>query len=54
MSRLVLDPFSLLYVLQVLCWEDIRGSCYSDYFRHRLKVNAVIISQKLEFVKPLW
>jgi len=28
MSRLVLGPFSLLYVLQVLSWEDTKGSFY--------------------------
>lgn len=28
MSCLVLDPFLLIYVLQILSWEDTKGSCY--------------------------
>jgi hypothetical protein len=38
MSRLVLDPFSLLYVLQVLSWEDMKGSCCSGHFVHWLDI----------------
>jgi len=35
MSRLVLDPFSLLCVPQVLSWED---TLYSGYFMHQLNI----------------